>query len=158
MKEVDPGDRTCHWKDDALFVYKDALLAGLRFPVHNFIPTLLADVQVSPCQLAPNAWRILNCFIVRCLQLKLPLSVPLFRKIFQFKNSASSYSGWVYLSHRPHKPHIFKNSSIPDNNPHWKDEFLQLVWAGGDWGTLFRKNFGRVSDGSAETIVLSEAE
>ncbi|KAK1351331.1 hypothetical protein POM88_054463 [Heracleum sosnowskyi] len=35
---------------------------------------------------------------------------------------------------------------------------MYLVWEGGDWGTLFRKSFGRVSDGSPSNIVLNEEE
>ena len=33
-----------------------------------------------------------------------------------------------------------------------------LVWKNGDWGTLFRRSFGRVSDGSPDYIELSEEE
>ncbi|KAK1397069.1 hypothetical protein POM88_006932 [Heracleum sosnowskyi] len=111
------GDRSCHWRPNALCIYKDAIVAGLRFPFHEFIPRLLADVQINPCQLPPNAWRIINCFMVLCL-----------RKTFLY------------------------------NNPKWKNEFMYLVWEGGDWGTLFRRSFGRVSDGSPSNIVLNEEE
>ena len=155
---ADAGDRSCHWRSDALCVYKDTIVAGVRFPFHEFIPRLLADIQINPCQLPPNAWRIINCFMVRCLQNNFPLSIPLFRKIFQFKNSAVNNLGWVYINHRIGVPPIFHPKSIPDNNIRWKDEFVYLVWEGGDWGTLFRKSFGRVSDGSAADIVLNEEE
>ena len=33
-----------------------------------------------------------------------------------------------------------------------------LVWKNGDWGTLFRRSFNRVSDGSPDSIELSEEE
>ncbi|KAK1387033.1 hypothetical protein POM88_015211 [Heracleum sosnowskyi] len=88
-----PGDRSCHWRSNALCIYRDTIVAGLRFPFHEFIPRLLADVQVNPCQLPPNAWRIINYFMVLCLRNNLPLSVPLFRKIFQFKNSSANNLG-----------------------------------------------------------------
>ncbi|KAK1392401.1 hypothetical protein POM88_011457 [Heracleum sosnowskyi] len=74
-----PGDRSCHWRPDALCIYKDAIVAGLRFPFHEFIPRLLADDGINPCQLPPNAWRIIICFIVLCLKNNFPLSVALFR-------------------------------------------------------------------------------
>ena len=155
---AEPGERTCHWVSDSLFVYVDALSSGLRLVFHDFIPALLADVGISPCQLAPNAWRLVNCFIVLCLRKNIVPSIPLFRKIFQFKNSPSSSPGWVYINHRANHPHIFNTASIPENNSHWKFDFLKIVWEGGDWGTLFRKQFSRVSDGSADSIMLSEAE
>ena len=35
---------------------------------------------------------------------------------------------------------------------------MYLVWEGGDWGTLFRSSFSRVSDGSPSDIILSDEE
>ncbi|KAK1400169.1 hypothetical protein POM88_010032 [Heracleum sosnowskyi] len=113
-----PRDRSCHWRPDALCIYKDAIVAGVRFPFHDFIPKLLAD----------------------------------------FKNSSAISLGWVYINHRHSTPPIFHPKSIPDNNPKWKNEFMYLVWEGGDWGTLFRRSFSRVSDGSPNDIVLNDEE
>lgn len=158
LVRAEPGDRTCHWDPQHLFIYKHALLAGLRFPLHPFIPKLLADVGLNPCQLTPNAWRIIHCFMVQCLSKGLSMSVSLFRKIFQFKNYPVGSTGWVLISHRPDQPHIFNNSSIPDNNPRWKKEFFKLHWEGGDWGTLFRSKFCKVVDGSVDSIHLSDVE
>lgn len=59
------GDRTCNWHPEKLCVYKGALEAGLRFPVDPFIIRLLAELQVHPCQLYPNAWRIVLVFMLR---------------------------------------------------------------------------------------------
>ena len=142
-----PGDRTCNFRRDAIYVYRDALLAGIRFPLHDFIPTLLADIQVNPSQLPPNAWRKGH-----------RLSVAVFRKIFQLVTSPLTAPGWVYIKQRPKTSHIFNGLSIPDNNFQWKDEFMLLFWEGGDWGTIFRPSFGRVNDGSPKTIELSIEE
>ena len=30
------GDRSCHWRSDALCIYRDAIFAGLRFPHMSF--------------------------------------------------------------------------------------------------------------------------
>lgn len=152
---AEPGDRPCHWKPNPLCVYRESLIAGLRFPFHEFIPRLLADIQISPCQLPPNAWKIILCFMVLCLRQNLPLSFPLFRKIFQVYNSPTKYPGWVYIKLRPKVPSPFNGKSVPDNNTGWKNEFAYLEWDGGDWGTLFRKTFLKVSDGSAKGIILS---
>jgi hypothetical protein len=153
-----PGDRPCHWKPNLLCVFREALVAGLRFPFHDFIPQLLADVQINPCQLPPNAWRIILCFMVLCLQKDLPLSVSVFRRIFQFYNSPATQAGWVYIKLRPKVPPLFNGKSFPENNTGWKSEFLYLEWEGGDWGTLFRRSFSRVSDGSAKGIALTPEE
>lgn len=155
---ADPGDRSCHWRPNALCVYRGAIVAGVRFPFHEFIPRLLADVGINPCQLPPNSWRVINCFMVLCLKNNFPLSVALFRKIFQFKNSAESTPGWVYISHRSSTPPIFHPQSIPDSNPKWKKEYMYLIWEGGNWGTIFRSTFGKAVDGSASDIELNEEE
>ncbi|KAK1405590.1 hypothetical protein POM88_005195 [Heracleum sosnowskyi] len=45
-----PGDRSCHWRPDALCIYKDDIVAGLRFP---FCPTPDASIfrrTKSPCR------------------------------------------------------------------------------------------------------------
>ncbi|KAL8155304.1 hypothetical protein AgCh_000616 [Apium graveolens] len=117
---VSGGDRTCHWKPDTLFIYTDALNAGLR---ESF-----------------------------------PLSVAVFRKIFQCYNSSSSICGWVYVKQRPKCKHIFNSASIPDNNQNWRNSFVGLRWENGNWGTLFRSSFGNVSDGSLKSIHLTPEE
>ena len=35
---------------------------------------------------------------------------------------------------------------------------MYLLWEGGDWGTLFRSTFSKVTDGSPNDIVLNEEE
>lgn len=152
------GDRSCHWKKEALCVYKDTILAGIRFPFHPFIPTLLADVQINSCQLAPNAWRLILCFMVICLKKNFPPSVAIFRNNFQFKNISQTIQGWVFLNQRLNIPHIVNSLSTPDNNLKWKDEYMYLAWEEGNWGTLFRSSFGSVMDGSPNDIVLSPEE
>lgn len=52
-------------------------------------------------------------------------------------------------------PHIVNKLSIPDNNLKWKDEFIYLIWEGGDWGTLLRLAFDKVTDGSSGNIHLT---
>ncbi|KAL8105086.1 hypothetical protein AgCh_029032 [Apium graveolens] len=117
---VSGGDRTCHWRPDTLFIYTDALNAGLR---EGF-----------------------------------PLSVAVFRKVFQCYNSSSSICGWVYVKQRPKSKHIFNSASIPDNNQNWRNSFVGFRWENGDWGTLFRSSFRKVSDGSLKSIHLTPEE
>ena len=123
---AEPADRSCRPKPGALCIYRDMLKAGVRIPFHPFIPLLLAEVRISPCQLPPNAWRLILCFIVSCLKHKRPFSVAVFRKIFQFKNSPDKYPGWVSINQRPNFPHIVNGLSILDNNLKWKKEFFFL--------------------------------
>ncbi|KAL8087763.1 hypothetical protein AgCh_037786 [Apium graveolens] len=133
------ADRACQWKKDALCVYRDTLRAALAN---------------SP----PNSWRLILCYLSQCAKHKVPTSVAVFRKIFQFKNSPDKSPGWVSLNQRPTIPRIVNGKSIPDNNLEWKKDFLFVVWEGGDWGTLFRSSFGLAVDGSPNDITLSEEE
>ncbi|KAL8120686.1 hypothetical protein AgCh_017754 [Apium graveolens] len=87
-----------------------------------------------------------------------PLSVAVFRKVFQCYNSSSGNCGWVYVKQRPKCKHIFNSASIPDNNQNWRNSFVGLRWENDDWGTLFRSSFGKVSDGSLKTIHLTPEE
>ncbi|KAL1826482.1 hypothetical protein ACET3Z_004894 [Daucus carota] len=43
-----PGDRTCNWDPEDLFIYEDAFRSGLRFPLNEFIPRLLAEARINP--------------------------------------------------------------------------------------------------------------
>ncbi|XP_074325296.1 uncharacterized protein LOC141662127 [Apium graveolens] len=81
-----------------------------------------------------------------------------FRKVFQCYNSSSNICGWVYVKQRPKSKHIFNSASIPDNNQNWRNSFVGLRWENGDWGTLFRSSFGKVSDGSLKSIHLTPEE
>ena len=145
---VGPGDRTCNWRPSDLCIYKEALMSGIRIPFHEFVIRLLANLRINPCQLVPNAWRVITCFIALCTKKQLPLSVPVFRSIFQFRNSPSNSPGWVFVQHRPGVPNIFNAHSLPENNQRWRHQFMFLHWEGGDWGTLFKSAFARVTDGS----------
>ena len=98
--------------------------------MHPFIVKLLADAQVSPCQIAPNAWRAIITYLVISLKKGFQPSVAVFRKIFQFRNSSSSSLGWVFVAQRVGRPHIYDGKSIPENNPKWKSDFLYIHWEG----------------------------
>lgn len=96
--------------------------------------------------------------MVLCLKGKHPLSVSLFRKIFQLKNSSANYPGWVQVNQRSGIGHIFNGKTIPDSITNWKKEFVRARWVGGNWSTLFRKSFGRVIDGNPDSVTLSAEE
>ncbi|KAK1357003.1 hypothetical protein POM88_050259 [Heracleum sosnowskyi] len=142
----DPGDRTCNWNPERLFVYRDAIAAGLRFPLHPFVVRLLAELRINPCQLYPNSWKFIFIFMARCLKEGIPLSVPIFRSIFVLKNSPVTRKGWVCIQHRPGVNHICNNASLPDSNHEWRHHFVVLYWKGGDWGQYFRSDFNHVVD------------
>lgn len=153
-----PGDRTCNWDPEDLFIYEDAFKSGLRFPLNDFIPRLLAEARINPCQLVPNAWRIIHVFMALCVQKGFPLSINLFRSIFVFKNSPECRKGWIHIGHRPGVPHTFFTESLPDSNHVWKWGFVILRWRGGNWGEIFRPRFATVNDPGRFDRLLTRAE
>lgn len=51
---ANPDDRSCRWKKGSRCIYRDTLRAGARIPFHPFIPLILVDIRISPCQLPPT--------------------------------------------------------------------------------------------------------
>ena len=87
------GDRICHWNSKNICVYRDAIMAGLRFPFQEFIIKLLVDVQIQPCQIVPNGLRGILCFMVLCIRKNIPLSVAFLRNFFSLR--IVIFSLWV---------------------------------------------------------------
>lgn len=154
----DPGDRTCNWHPERLFVYKGAIEAGLRFPLHHFVVRLLAELGVHPCQLYPNSWSFIFIFVARCLKEGLVLSVPVFLSIFNVKNSPGTRKGWVSIQHRTRARQICCSASLPDSHHEWRHHFVVLHWKGGDWGRFFRPSFNHVHDRGSCTDLFGPAE
>lgn len=158
IRVPNPGDRTCNWDPENLFVYKEAIFSGFRFPTHPFVVRLLAEAKVNPCQLYPNSWKFIFVFIVRCHKEGIPLNIPLFRSIFMFKNSPMTKKGWISIQHRPGVPHIVNASSFPDSIHNWQYNFVILRWKGGDWSRYFRTSFNHVLDPGSFIFELTSSE
>ena len=153
-----PEDRTCNWHPERLYVYREALEGGLRFPIHPFVVRLLAEAKVNTCQLYPNAWRYIYLFMVRCSLLKIPLSIPLFRSLFVFKNSPATRKGWVAIQHRTKSPPICDPCSLPEKLHDWQYHFCILEWKDGDWGEYFRSSFNWIIDPGKFALDLRSQE
>ena len=61
-----------------LFVYVDALKAGLRFPFHPFIVDFLNLSNLTITQFSPNSWVMLSAFVIFCPLLEVEPSVDVF--------------------------------------------------------------------------------
>ncbi len=81
------GDRVTNPPVGRIGVYREALWAGLRFPLNGFLNELLTEYQLVPAQLAPNAWRTIVGFLSLCLAYGIPTSVNVFRRLFMFKSN-----------------------------------------------------------------------
>ncbi len=116
------GDRVTNPPVGRIGVYREALWAGLRFPLHGFLNELLTEYQLVPAQLAPNAWRTIVGFLSLCLLHGIPTSVNVFRRLFMLKSNPGD-GEWLYVALRSGRP-LFHGapSSIHD----WKKKFFFL--------------------------------
>ncbi|KAK9158368.1 hypothetical protein Scep_004942 [Stephania cephalantha] len=151
-----PSERTCNATKD-LCVFKAALVAGFRLPPHPFISELLCSYGVHPAQLTPNSWRLVNCFIVKCTQLGLPLSDNVFRHVFITRKSNANFPRWVTFRHRPRVGPIFDTVLISHGIPStWKEGFIYIEWVDGDWSTCFPFSWAIVRSSSKKYHMSSQ--
>jgi hypothetical protein len=65
LRIPDPDERACSSKYDDVAFYEADFNAGLRFPLQSFMRELLDRLNLSPGQLAPNAWRtVISCMVL----------------------------------------------------------------------------------------------
>ena len=103
---------TDHWRGDGEaqtgHFHMISLQNGLRFPLPGFVLELLHDYGVAPSQLAPNAWRIIAAFYIRCHIIGVTSTSRLFRSFFFLKTREEFY----FLQSRD-KPIVI---GLPDTN------------------------------------------
>jgi len=99
-------------------IYLQYLVAGLRFPVCDFINELLSFYHLHIAQVSPNGFRKIIAFILSCRALGIPLDVTLFRHFYLTSVSADV----VTFPLRQARKVICVG--IPDSVKKWKEEFF----------------------------------
>ncbi|KAL2531692.1 Uncharacterized protein Adt_05043 [Abeliophyllum distichum] len=79
--------------------YQDSLKAGLRFPLHPFLVEFFCTFNLTPGQIVPNAFRMLNYYLLVCVRRRVEPSVDVFRLLFEMK-VLDRYDCYVVFSHR----------------------------------------------------------
>jgi len=104
-------------------VYHQYLVAGLRFPVNDFINEFLSFYHLHIAQISPNGFRKIIAFILSCRALGIPLDITLFRHFY-----LTSVSGDVvtFPLRQARKAICI---GIPDSVKKWKEDFF-LVRSG----------------------------
>ncbi|CAH9148380.1 unnamed protein product [Cuscuta epithymum] len=102
-----------------VLVHMDALIAGLRFPLHPFIAEFLRRVSVLPAQFVPSTYRILNGFIVWCHELGIAPSADLFLHCYGVQPYWTT--GYLRLVARPGRS-LFTDNPTPPGK--WEERFL----------------------------------
>ena len=77
-------------------IYHQFLKAGLRFPVFDFLKTVLSHYKLHIAQLAPNSFRKIICFVMLSRALGVTPSLTLFRHFYVTLNTGD----WVSFTRR----------------------------------------------------------
>ena len=114
--------------EGAIFVYADALEAGMRFPLHGFYVEVLRHYGLAPSQLAPDAWRYMAAFVMLSQDAGVEPSLPAFRAFFSICTHDGAAVGWHHFRPRPGSSGLFSAiGKVPRSpDPEWKSRFFIL--------------------------------
>ena len=136
LRILDPDERACSSKYDDVAFYEADFNAGLRFPLQPFMRELLDHLHLSPCQLAPNAWRtVISCMVMWqvCSEGVDSLTVDELLYCYKPCQIAVSPSFWT-LNNRQKGLKLV--TSLPMSNREWKDDYVFVCgdnWEGLPW-------------------------
>ncbi|KAL4581969.1 hypothetical protein LXL04_006503 [Taraxacum kok-saghyz] len=99
-------------------IYHQFLKAGLRFPVFDFLKTVLSYYNLHIAQLAPNSFRKIICFVMLSRALGVPPNLTLFRPFYVTLNAGD----WISFTRRQGVDDIC--DGIPSSIKRWKPEFI----------------------------------
>nr|GMD60080.1 uncharacterized protein LOC110811147 [Ipomoea batatas] len=111
-------------------VHYHAIQGGLQFPPHPLTLTFLASHNIAPCQLTPNGYRFITCFITRCREVKVAPSLSLLLHLFHVNQSGS------FLHLQPISGYSFV-TSLPSLVKNWKEKFVYVSYNPGAAGYGF---------------------
>jgi hypothetical protein len=119
VRTPDPTDSVVDARDGEMTFFRDALKAGLRWPLHPFFVHFLNFCSMCPGQLVPNSWRLLVYFFILCRCLEVEPRLDLLRAVFDLKY-APGYNCFVYLSTKGG----FRTPDTPSSLRGWKGRFF----------------------------------
>nr|GMD96442.1 protein Daple-like [Ipomoea batatas] len=111
-------------------VHYHAIQGGLQFPPHPLTLTFLASHNIAPCQLTPNGYRFITCFITRCREVKVAPSLSLLLHLFHVNQSGP------FLHLQPISGYSFV-TSLPSLVKNWKEKFVYVSYNPGAAGYGF---------------------
>lgn len=106
----------------AVCVYKDALEAGMRVPLHPFACDVLRHFGLAPSEVTPNGWRIMAGFLVLSHHAGVPPSLAVFRHFFKLCLFKSN--GWYHFRGKDTVGLLF--TGMPTHLKGWKEGFFFL--------------------------------
>jgi hypothetical protein len=114
-----PNETVLDARDGEITFFRDALKAGLRWPLHPFFLDFLTSYMICPGQLAPNGWRLLVYFFILCRCLGVEPRTDLLRMVYDLKYSPG-FNCFVYLSAKGG----FRTPDTPSSLRGWKERYF----------------------------------
>uniref|UniRef100_A0A2N9G0U8 Uncharacterized protein n=1 Tax=Fagus sylvatica TaxID=28930 RepID=A0A2N9G0U8_FAGSY len=129
-----PDERACLSKYDDMAFYEVDFNSGLRFPLQLFMRELLDRLHLSPCQLAPNAWRtVISCMVMWRVCSEGVDSITVDELLYCYKPYQIAVSpGFWTLNSRQRGMKLV--TGLPTSNREWKDGYVFVC--GENWEGL----------------------
>ena len=127
----DLDKRACSSKLDNVAFYEADFNASLRFPMQPFMRELLGRLNLSPGQLAPNAWRtVISCMVMWrvCSRGADAIMVDEFLYCYKLSQITVSSGFWTFNGQQKGMKLI---TGLLTSNREWKDGFVFVC--GDNW-------------------------
>ncbi len=134
LRILDPDERACLSKYDDMAFYEVDFNSGLRFPLQLFMRELLDRLHLSPCQLAPNAWRtVILCMVMWRVCSEGVDSITVDELLYCYKPYQIAVSpGFWTLNSRQRGMKLV--TGLSTSNREWKDGYVFVC--GENWESL----------------------
>ncbi|KNA08504.1 hypothetical protein SOVF_161980 [Spinacia oleracea] len=106
-------------------VYVISLEMGLRFPLHPFIPELLNCYGLAICNVSPNSWGSVLCFLMIYDMMEISPTLRLWRNLFHLGPVSSKPNGYGWWSFSVRKGYKVI-SGLVSNQHTFRGEFLYV--------------------------------
>ncbi|KAJ4702886.1 Collagen alpha-1(VII) chain like [Melia azedarach] len=124
------GEKASNPRRGEVAIFEILLELGLRLPFQSYFVRILDELDLAPCQLVLNSWRVLVGMYV--LWNKIGHGEPSIsdlRRLYQVRAGPKTNPGLFYLAARSKGERPVPD--FPDSNKSWKDRWL---FVGGEWG------------------------
>ena len=108
-------DRACDPLLGRMALYREALIAGLRFLIFPFFFTFFNGIRLPPCAVMPNTIKFLSAFTVLCHLARVRPSVALFMHFFSFSKH-HLFLGWWYANPRRGRAPLIRGNPTSVHN------------------------------------------
>ena len=133
-----PMDRASQPDEGSVALLPIFFECRLRLPIQPYFAWMLAEMEIAPCQLSLNSWRILAGLYTAWHRAGLgEPSLEEVKRLYRLKANPKAHHGWYYLSAYSSPSNVVQK--LPDSNKNFKDLWF---WATGDWGRTLRSDEG----------------